>query len=181
MVSNQLVLAGIVAFATVTPTSAVGGLFDSVNDMANEITKNANNMAQEYQWGELGTSDAELEAAINGIFGDMSGWFDTMFATFNATAVFETVDTAIAEASEGIQGFGETFENVFEDVNKIPEQYAYFLKDNAIDVAELAKEVFSSEAIQGIPDDVAAMFENAGDDIEKSFGMLLECLPWPRR
>jgi len=159
MVSNKLFLVGIVAFATVPQTSAqfgLGNLLDSVKDNLEDF--------------DLG----DFEDAINGIFGDASGWFDTMFVEFDFDAIKGVVDTAIADASEGIQGFGETFENVFGDVTQIPEQYAYFLKDSAIDVAALASEVFSSDAIQGIPDDVAAMFENAGDDIGKSFGMMLD-------
>ena len=122
----------------------------------------------------LGEADEDLEAMLNGIFADWSGWFDAMFDDFDIDAIKGVVDEAIAEASDGIQGFGNVFESVFEDVTEIPEQYAFFLKDKAIDVAEIAKEVFSADAIQGIPDDVAAMFENAGDDIEDAFGMMLE-------
>lgn len=178
MVSNQLVLAGIVAFATVTQTSAfvdvsnlfsgvddgLGGIMDSVMEMNNEMFENF----------QLGVGDEDLQKLITGIFSDMAGWFDAMFDDFDIDAIKGVVDEAIAEASDGIQGFGNVFESVFEDVTEIPEQYAFFLKDKAIDVAEIAKEVFSADAIQGIPDDVAAMFENAGDDIEDAFGMMLE-------
>jgi len=167
MVSSQLVLAGIVAFATVTPTSALFG----VGDLMKNVGDMMENLEVTYTLGE---ADEDLEAMLNGIFADVSGWVDAMFDDFDIDAIKGVVDEAIAEASDGIQGFGNVFESVFEDVTEIPEQYAFFLKDKAIDVAEIAKEVFSADAIQGIPDDVAAMFENAGDDIEDAFGMMLE-------
>ena len=142
----------------------LGGIMDSVMEMNNEMFENF----------QLGVGDEDLQKLITGIFSDMAGWFDAMFDDFDIDAIKGVVDEAIAEASDGIQGFGNVFESVFEDVTEIPEQYAFFLKDKAIDVAEIAKEVFSADAIQGIPDDVAAMFENAGDDIEDAFGMMLE-------
>lgn len=141
-----------------------GGVVESVMEMNNEMFENF----------QLGMVDEDLQELITGIFSDIAGWFDAMFDDFDIDAIKGVVDDAIAEASDGIKGFGNVFESVFEDVTEIPEQYAFFLKDKAIDVTEITKEVFSADAIKGIPDDVAAMFENAGDDIEDAFGKMLE-------
>merc|ERR1712166_117334 len=95
------------------------------------------------------------------------------FLAFDFDAIASLVDTAVAGASAGVQGFGNVFESVFEDIEEIPEQYAFFLKDKAIDVATLADKVFSADAIQGIPEDVAAAFESGSDQIEAMFGQML--------
>ena len=52
-------------------------------------------------------------------------------------------------------------------------QYAFFLKDLDIDVEAIANEVFSSDAIKGIPDDVAAAFESGAAATEDMMAMML--------
>merc|ERR1719272_1438552 len=109
MLAKHLALAGVLAFATVTPTNALfdtGGLFgvdddgddDGLNlfgnllgntfDQLDEIT---NEIFEGFGGFELGVGDADLEALISGIFSSMAGWFDNMFLAFD----FDTIASLV--------------------------------------------------------------------------------------
>lgn len=149
------------------PTSAVGGLLSGGDDNDGVGGLFGNLL------GDGTDNDGELTFDFS-MFDDTSSWLDSIFdANFDFTAITSIVDSAIGDASEGVKLFGSAFETMFESAKGIPDQYAFFLKDLDIDVEAIANEVFSSDAIKGIPDDVAAAFESGAAATEDMMAMML--------
>ena len=76
----------------------LGNTFDQLDEITNEIFEGFGEF-------ELGVGDADLEALISGIFSSMAGWFDNMFLAFDFDTIASLVDTAVAGASAGVQGY----------------------------------------------------------------------------
>jgi len=152
------------------PTSALSNLFGDDNDGEDVL-----GLGNLFGGGTDNDGDDVLDfTSLLSMFDDSSSWLDDIFDNnFDFTAIESIVDLAIADASDGVKLFGNAFETMFESAAGIPEQYAFFLKDLDIDVEAIANEVFSSDAIKDIPDDVAAAFESGADSAEDMMAMML--------
>lgn len=102
-------------------------------------------------------------SALDSIFADTGAWLDGLLGGIDFTEVSNMIDDAVSDASEGVQGFANAFEDIFSDVNEIPDQFSYFLKDATLDLSQMAADIFSDENIAGLTEDMVGAWDTTAD------------------
>lgn len=93
----------------------------------------------------FGFDFSSLTSSLDAIFENTANWLDNFLGGIDFTEVSNMIDAAVSDASESVQGFANAFEDIFSDINEIPEQFSYFLKDATIDISQMANDIFSEE------------------------------------
>ena len=111
-----------------------------------------------------GGGDDDGEDAFSfDFFADTGAWLDGLLGGIDFTEVSNMIDDAVSDASEGVQGFANAFEDIFSDVNEIPDQFSYFLKDATLDLSQMAADIFSDENIAGLTEDMVGAWDTTAD------------------
>ena len=150
MMKSFLILAG----AAVMLAQPAYGLFDfGASDDENDALGGFSDLLSGFGDNDVdndvmdsfGFDFSSLTSSLDAIFENTANWLDNFLGGIDFTEVSNMIDAAVSDASESVQGFANAFEDIFSDINEIPEQFSYFLKDATIDISQMANDIFSEE------------------------------------
>lgn len=144
---------------------ALGGFSDllsgfGVNDDDNDVMDS------------FGFDFSSLTSSLDAIFEDTANWLDNFLGGIDFTEVSNMIDAAVSDASESVQGFANAFEDIFSDINEIPEQFSYFLKDATIDISQMANDIFSEENMAELTEGMVGAWDATADTATNYWDLL---------